>query len=289
MTFEMQTPAGGTPPAPVTTTQEPPNADAVASESAQPSTTRQPPVARPAMPDEALRARLERARKQERENLLKTLGVDSPDKVKADLEELKRLREESEKIKRQTMSREEQLQADLEKERARIAELETKLHEETTSRVYEKQDAMINGLASKYIDPTPIKLKSARREFAEYIDTLPKSQVARLRDKDIEKWFAKFAKDYPDFAKKEAAPESTQAETVQAEAAKPAPKSPPAPIRKPASTAAPAKKSPPEPASQGSDPSVNPQGKTFRPGQPNSMSRAEMNAELKKRGLRGWR
>ena len=238
------------------------------------------PVARPAMPDEALRARLERARKQERENILKSIGVDSPEKVKADLEELKHLREESEKSNREKMTREQQLQSDLEKERTRYAELEAKFKEESTSRVYEKQDAKINDIASKYIATTGIKLKSARREFAEYVESLPKSAVARMGEKDIEKWFAKFAKENPEFAKPsdEPAPEAPKA----------APKTPPAPVRKPAGASTPVKKSQPAPASPSQDPSMSPQGKTLRPGQANSMSKAELKAELQRRGIRSW-
>ena len=238
------------------------------------------PVARPAMPDEALRARLERARKQERENILKSIGVDSPEKVKADLEELKHLREESEKSNREKMTREQQLQSDLEKERTRYAELEAKFKEESTSRVYEKQDAKINDIASKYIATSGIKLKSARREFAEYVESLPKSQVARMGEKDIEKWFAKFAKENPEFAK----PSEEPAAATPA----PAPKTPPAPVRKPAGASTPVKKSQPAPASPSQDPSMSPQGKTLRPGQANSMSKAELKAELQRRGIRNW-
>lgn len=239
-----------------------------------------PAVARPAMPDEALRARLERARKQERDNILKMLGTDSPEKVKADLEELKKIRETNEKSDREKMTREQQLMKDLETDRARIAELEGKLREESTARVYEKQDVAISQIASRHIDTTPIKLKSARREFAEYVESLPKSQVARMGEKDIEKWFAKFAKDNPDFARKE----------LQAAAQAVVPKAPPAPVRKPAGAPPTASKKPaPAPTSSGIDPSANSQGKTFRPGQANSMSKAEVAAELKSRGLRGWR
>ena len=58
---------------------------------------------------------------------MRELGVDDPTKIKADLAELARLRTEREKADREKMTREQQLQADLEKERKTREELEAKL------------------------------------------------------------------------------------------------------------------------------------------------------------------
>jgi len=226
--------------------------------------------------DEPLAARLERARRKAREDVLRELGVDDPTKVKADLAELARLRTEREKADREKMTREQQLQADLEKERKTREELEAKLHEEAVARVYERQDNLIIDIARRHVDgSTKLKLDTARRAFAEYVEELPKQQVARMNERDIDRWFAKFVKDNPWLAPTTPAPAAP----------------PPAPVRKPITTTTPAAKAKPAPppAPPSTDPTTNPQGKTFKPGQPNSMSRAEVTAELKRRGMRGWR
>lgn len=233
-----------------------------------------PAVASPRMPDESLTARLERARRTERERVLKELGISDPADAKAKLAAFEELKAKQDQANREKMSREEQLQADLEREREARKDLETKLKEEATSRVYDKQEQLVLDIARKHIDATKPKLAAARMGFAEYVEELPKSQVARLTERDIDRWFAKFARENPDFAPKQ-----------------PAPAAPPSTVRKPISTTTPAARSKPAPAPAptNTDPTVNPQGKTFKPGQANSMSKAEVSAELKRRGMRGWR
>jgi hypothetical protein len=200
------------------------------------------------------------------------------------LEELKALREEREKTTRATMTREQQLEADLARERQMREELETKLKEESSARIYEKQDVLVNAIAAKHVDNSPVKMRAVRRELAEYIESLPKSQVSKLTEKDLDRWCAKFVKENPEFAVK--VPEIVAPVVVQEEApvaAKPVGE----PIRKPAGTA-PAKRPMPAPAVTNQDASMS-NGKTIKPGLPNSMSRAELRAELSKRGMRGWK
>jgi hypothetical protein len=247
--------------------------------SATPVTEKKETQKAPTIPQEALSTRLERARKAERERLLKAIGYESPEKAKADFEELKKLREEREKAEREKMTELQRIQADLEAERKMRSELEAKLREESTARLYEKQDSAIYQIASRHVDSSSLKLKTAKREFAEYIDSLPKSQVSRMSEKDIEKWFIKFTKENPEFARK------TDAPPAPAPVAKPLD-----PIKKPAGAPPSTKKVvAPAPVGSSKDPTIDERGKTVKPGLPNSMSKAEIAAYLKKIGLHSYR
>ena len=287
------TPTGGTPPAappaplpnnfrgsldgaPATPAAAPAAADPPPAAPPPPAAAPAAAPARAAASDEPLAERLERARRKARADVLKELGVENPEVIKNERAELARLKAEKDKADRDKLTREQQLEADLKKEREQRAALEAKLAEAETGRVYEKQDAMILQIAGRHVDTdSAIKLKAARIAFAEYVESIPKSQVQRMNERDVDTFFRKFAKENPDFAKKGAPP----------------PPQPPAAARKPitTSTQVAAKQGAPPPAPTSTDPSVNAQGKTFKPGQSNSMTRAEMNAELKKRGMRGWR
>ena len=258
----------------------------VAAPAIAPVPQQQPPAAAPSGAstatkpvDDPLAVRLERARRKAREDVLKELGVDNPDSVKAQLAELAKLKGDREKADREKLSREQQLIADIEKERKARTDLEAMLQEESIGRVYDKQDAMVLQIASRHVDDSdPDKIETARRKFSEYVTSISKTAAQRLTEKDVDRWFAKLAKDKPWLAKEAPVPAE--------------PPKPPTPKARPISTAASAtqKVGAPSPAaSNNSDPSVNPQGKTFKPGQANSMSRAETAAELKRRGMRGWR
>jgi TolA-binding protein len=231
------------------------------------------------IPQEALTTRLERARKAERERILKSLGYESADKAKADFEELKKLRVEKEASEREKMTELQRFQTDLETERKLRIELEGKLKEESNARLYEKQDAAIYQIAARHVDSSSLKLKTAKREFAEYIDSLPKSQVSRMNEKDIEKWFSKFTKENPEFARKDAPVIEVKEEPKAVE-----------PLRKPAGAPPIVKKTgAPQPVGTSKDPALDTKGKTPRPGLPNSMTRAELTEYLKKMRLQSYR
>lgn len=231
------------------------------------------------LPAEALADRLARERKAERERTLKELGIEDPDKHKAEREELARLRTEREKAERAKLSREQALQADLARERQQREAIEAQLREVQTSRVYERQESSIQSIAGRHVASN--RYRYARADFIEYVGTLPKSQVAKLTERDIDRWFAKFAKDNPDFA-------ATKPEPA---AAAPAPEpAKPEPVKRPVNAAAtkPAAAKPaPPPAPATPDPSTI-DGKTFRPGQPNSMTKQEARQAMKRLGYRGW-
>ena len=232
------------------------------------------------LPAEALAERLARERKAERDRVLKELGIEDPEKHKAEREELSKLRTEREKAERAKLSREQALQADLAKERQQREAIEAQLREVQTSRVYDRQEASIQSIAGRHI--TPARYRYARADFIEYVGSLPKAQVAKLTEREIDRWFAKFAKDNPDFA-------LTKPEPAAPAAPAPEPARP-EPVKRPvnaAATKSAAAKPAPPPAPATPDPSTI-DGKTFRPGQPNSMTKQEVRQAMKRLGYRGW-
>jgi len=232
--------------------------------------------------EEAFASRLDRAKRQAerdaRAAVLRELGIEDPKSLETERAELRALREAREKAEREKLTKEQKLEADLEAERQKREALETQLRQVKTESVYDKQDAMIQGIGARHIDPG--FWKYARNDFVEYVSGLTPAQTARLTEKDIDRWFAKFAREKPAFALRQPEPPK------EGDAAEP-----PKPRRRPITTTTPAARvaTPPNPrGGQSADPSLSPEGKTFRPGQPNSMTRAEARAELKRRGIRGW-
>lgn len=228
--------------------------------------------------EEGLKARLDRAARkaaaEARAAALKELGIEDPEKYKSDKSELAKLREQAEAREREKLSTEERLKADYEAEKAKREAAEAKLKEVKVTSVYDKQDAKIQQIGSAHVAPK--YWNYARHQFVEHIATLTPQQTARMNDKDVERWFAKFVRDEPAFGHPSG--EAPKAEPVK-------------PRRRPITTTKPAARveTPPNPAKASSDPSASPDGKTIKPGQPNSMNRGELNAELKRRGISGWR
>lgn len=229
--------------------------------------------------EDAFASRLERAKRQaEREArnaILRELGIDDPKTLETEREELRRLREEREAAAREKLTKEQRLEADLQVERKKREALEAELRQVKTSSVYDKQDAMIQGIGLQHIDPK--FWKYARNDFIEYISSLSPAQTAKMTEKDIDRWFAKLARTTPTFALHK--PEADKSNEVEE----------PKVRRRPITTTKPAANvSTPKPKPTQTDPSMSPEGKTFRPGLPNSMTASEARAELKRRGMRGW-
>lgn len=219
---------------------------------------------KPLMTTEQLNERIAQAKRAaaaaERAQLKTIFGTDDPEEIKRIKDEHAKLKEENEKAKRARMSREQQLEADLKAERAEKAQLAARLKDAQEARLYDKQDAIVTRLASQHVADKFTKF--AAREFGEHLLTLPKRAVERMTDADIAKWFAKFAKDNPELAKAANGGAPRQQ------------------VRKPVTTGKPegnAGKPSPAGASAGQ--------KTIRPGQPNSMSRPEALAAMKRQGF----
>ena len=203
----------------------------------------------------ALSKRLARHTKKE---LRERFGTDDPDKIKSELEELKTLREERESKRRADMSEIERAKEDAAKEKKKREEAEAELQRERDTQIFtgftrDAETALKDVIAPKH-------LKRAMREMKEHIVGMDDDDPDLKPGKPLEKFFAKWAKDFvkenPEFAKE-------------------APDEP----RKIALTTG----SNPNVRKEKGDPSLT--TKTPTPGKVNSMSRGEYAAYKRERGL----
>lgn len=277
----LQDDAPGTPGA---TTQPDPNA--TTPEHADAGADAGSTVQRFEMTTAALNARLERARRQgeqeARAKVLAELGVKSPEELQAERKRLAELQAEREKAEREKMTREEQLAKDLEAERAKRAKLEAELQAASSKATFAQEDSRITQIAMKYVAPSAIKLKAAKIAYAEYVASLTDAQRKRLNEAATDRWFRRFIKQEPDFARNSAA--AAAPATSPAPAAKPAAAAPAA--RKPISS--PTQRQAPAPASASKNPSVTATGKTPKPGLPNSMNQKELREYMAAQKISGW-
>ena len=191
-----------------------------------------------------------------------------------DQADLDRYRQAEEKRKREQMSREERLQADLQKEREKRAQLETQLREKEENEVVSQQDQVIRDEAVRHVDDRYVKY--ARRDLAEHFRQLPEKDQKSFGPTQLKKFMREWAKDNPAMARQaDAGKGNGQAQQGEGQPAQPA-KPKPQPRRAPMATsrANPSRGAPPEAGKGGPDIVA---GKTVKPGLPNSMSKAELN------------
>jgi hypothetical protein len=217
---------------------------------------------------EAFNDRITRAKDSatatERARLKAIFGTDDATeiaKIKTEWEDLKKA---SEDAKRQSMSREQQLETDLATERAKTAAAEARVRAAEEDRAFTQNDVKIKRLATQviadeYVDD--IATIFARQALAK----LSARQLDKLTDKDIEKWFVDFAKKKPAFARTTAAAVAPAPDRTQ--------------VKKPITTGARPEQ---KPTANGTQTAA---GKTPRPGQPNSMSRGEFEKFKRERGI----
>lgn len=216
----------------------------------------QPPRPRPAgvtMTPEQLNERLSRAQKQA---LKDTFGTDNPEEIKAKLQRMEELERAHEEQQRAQMTEQQKLQHDLEKERKRSEKLEQELQTMRDEHVVQQQQQLVERIAKQHV--TGDLLPEATYLFARHLRTLDPKKIAGMKEGDIARWFQDFVKQKPAFAL------SPQARTQ----------------RTPAGTRTPAPR-PKDAATSSTTPT-----KTFKPGQPNSMSAQEAKAEAAKQGIR---
>jgi phosphatidylserine/phosphatidylglycerophosphate/cardiolipin synthase-like enzyme len=216
---------------------------------------------------EKFNERIEQAKRAERKKLIEAFGTDDPNeirKIKSELEEMRKEREERERAK---MSEVERLNADLEKARKEADAWRTKARAADEQRAFEKQDSIIRKIASRYVGDDYVD-DVAFLYARQVLTKVSPRDAAKMTDKDVEKWFASYAKSKPAFAR------------VQPSAAPaPAPAPKPEPERRPLTTGArPVQRPMPNTTNAAA-------AKTAKPGMPNTMSKAEWEAEKRKRGI----
>lgn len=221
---------------------------------------------------EALKVRIERAQRQLSREIAET---DDPAeakrkvaewraneaKLQAAEEELKKYRDGDEKRKRAAMTEQQRIEADLKRAREENERLRTQLVEKETAIAHAQQNSSIDGVAKGLIDET--WMEYAKYELAKHVKGLDKRQLERFGERDVRRFFEKLIKEKPQFKRQEPAP--------------------PEVVRKPINAGAPAPAPKPKPRT---DSPGEVGGKTFKPGQSNSMSRSEVREQARKMGVR---
>jgi len=253
--------------------------------------------------DEAVSKAKAEARAAERKRLLRDeYGTDDEKEIeriradrKAKIEEAERLRKEAEDRKRSEMSEIERLKQDIAERDTEIARLKQERDSAQQSLASERQGFKIRSVASQFVAAKPVLIEGAVDAFRRHVVSLTKDEQRKLGDAQITKWFRDFVRDNPEFAPAAARAADDSGTGDGDDMGKPkTPPAPPAPKprvpvgARPGTVPArrPSVANPPRPA--GRNPGTTESGKTARPGQANSMSRSELNAHVKKQGLKPW-
>lgn len=210
------------------------------------------------MSEADLRDRLARA---EQARLKKLFGTDDPKEIQARIDAMKKMEARQEAERQARLSNEQKLQEQLAAEKARAKKAEQRARTLHEQRVVQEQGSLVMRHANQHVNPD--YTDEATLAFARHIQQQDPRVVARMTEKDVGKWFANYVQKKPALARNTpaAAPPTPRVERTPAGAPRPPPR--------PQGTGAPA----------------NPEAKTLRPGQPNSMTRFEAQQELKRRGI----
>lgn len=228
---------------------------------------------------------------QEREaKLLADLEITDLAKFKAERQaqaaKLKEFEEKEEARKRESMSREEQLTKDLEAAHAKIADLEAQLRDHQEAKTEQDQRSQLVGFASEHVDPDFVD-EAVDFHFRRHVkDVLAKDpEKAKAIDaRYIKRWFADLVKQKPKLAKSAPAPAGTETQTAASvtDQKKPVRRI----IRRPVTTGPSPSRTPSSPSPQNGSAAALTGGKTPRPGQPNSMTKAELREFAAKQGVK---
>lgn len=202
----------------------------------------------------ALTKRLDRHTKKE---LRARFGTDDYSKIEADLKELEGFRAKKEEDRKASLTREQKLQEEKEAEKKRADELEKELERERNQQSFAEYDATAKEVFADKIAPK--HMKRAFRELKEHIlslDDAEEPKDAKKAKKLFEKWTKDWLEENPEFAK--AAPEE--------------------PKKIPLTTGT-------NPNARRERGDADLAHKTAKPGQVNSMSKAEYAAFKRERGL----
>lgn len=242
------------------------------------------PITTTGIPADALKTRLDRARAQGQEVFFKELGVKSEAEAREKLARLKTAEQEAEKRRLSELSEVERLKAELEAERQKNAALEAQLAEHAQEREHAQHEQTVVRAAGELIDPDALPL--FRMHLAQHVKKLAETNpelAERFGSKGVERFAKKWVEKHPKFAKQvttttTAQPEGAKPTTTPTRSAPPAPGArPPQPVvRRPVTTGAPQQKNPAPRVTTTQGAPVTANGKTARPGQPNSMTGPEV-------------
>jgi hypothetical protein len=207
----------------------------------------------------ALTSRLKRHTARE---LRERFGTDDTNEIKLKLERLATLEAEEETRKREAMSEKERLEADLRTAQTEKEDLNRRLRMMENERVVQHEDVRITKIAHKYIDGDEDTTEVVFRRFASYLKAEHGDQLKdpnfNVPDKEIDKWFRKYAEDHPKHAREQKA----------------------APEKRPLNNGADTRETPSAENKSGTQVG----GKNFSPSGPNAMSSAQARDEAHKQG-----
>jgi hypothetical protein len=247
------------------------------------------PVGTAQIPDEALKVRLDRERRKTEDEYFQLLGVKTKAEAKAKLDSLKNAEQEGEKRRLAELSEVERYKAELATAQQRIAQLESQLAERDQEREHEQHEQVIVRVAGESIKPNALRLY--KLDLAQHVKKLGQTNpelAEKFGERGIRRFTDKWLKENPEFAK--ASVDATQASAGNAQkppvtGARPA-GTQSAPVRRPVTTGAPVRKIAPPPVNgqpSGANGVLN--GKTIKPGRPNSMTPQEVREYARLQGV----
>ncbi len=194
--------------------------------------------------------------------LREAFGTDDVDDIKARLGEHAKLKAKAEDDHKKTLAKEEALALERDKEKTRADRAEARAAQLAEEREFHEADSEVRAAAEKHVKPGKLS-KLAVYEFGEHVRDLDDDEAAKLTKRDVDKWFADWAKENPDYAR-----------TAKDDKDKKDDKG----VRKPMEHGA---------GDAGAAPKAadSPGGKTARPGQANSMSDDEYRQFKRSQGL----
>jgi hypothetical protein len=233
------------------------------------------------------------------------LGVDDPEKARELVERARTLAEEDAKRKAADLSEVDRAKAERDQAVADAERVRGELEELKEQRLHDQQDVLLRGLAGQHVAADAIDY--ARWKWRTHVLSLDEAEQVKLTERDAKKFFARFAVENPKYALQAEAPAPADgaapprpattaaprpparpAPRPVAPPARPSPTRAPAPpggtVRRPASNGAPPPTRQEQSAGADTDPTMH-NGKTTKPGLPNSMTRQELKAFATSKGL----
>jgi hypothetical protein len=246
--------------APVTTAVGTATGESFATKKAEPATAQ---AAEPKTAKRATKLSLSQQDFNERIKRAKTsafkdaFGTDDVDSIKQRLARAEELEKQAEEARVARMNEVQRAKYEAQRARREAEQFRTEVAQMREREVVRDQQSFVERVASRHVNP--MYMEEASIAFAREVANADPREVARWTEKDVSRWFASYVAKKPAFA---ASPNARKIEKKIASAPTP----PPRPQR-------------PGTSSVNATPS-----KTFKPGQPNSMTREEARAEAKRRG-----
>lgn len=254
------------------------NPPAAAAAAAEPAATPAPAAAptraataAAAMPPEQFNVRLRREREASDRKWAEAAGVKTPDEMKAKLAKLAELEAKETESRLAEMTELDRVKAQLAAANEEIAQLRAATEEAQTETAREREVRILEGIGGKVLKPRYVRV--ALTEFREHLRTLEKEDVETMKPREVERWFSTYAKENPELALGDPAEQPAAAVAAPVAAVKPA-------ARRPITNGRPPPKRP-DGGPVTTDAPHMLHGKTVRPGQPNSMTPAEVRAFAK--------